>query len=96
MCISDNVFNYVCRVTALLDEAERKTKRSLRAASLYKDEITRLTPSKSSKKKPTPEELRSMNSDGVRKEKEIERMRIEISELQAKMNQEKSRTCIIS
>ena len=83
-------------MTALLDEAERKTKRSIRAATLYKDEISRLTPSKSPKKKSTVTEENIMSLESKQKEAEIERMKTEIAELHAKMSKASSRTCVIS
>ena len=80
-----------------MDEAERKTKRSVRAATLYKDEIARLNPSKSPKKKSTnTEELHVMSSESVKKEAEIERMKKEIERMKASMSKEKSKTCTIS
>jgi len=83
-------------VTALLDEAERKTKRSIRAATLYKDEIARLTPTKNTKKMSSAKELLALNSDTMEKDAEIERMANEIAELQSSMNQNKSRSCVVS
>lgn len=81
----------------MLDEAERKTKRSLRAATLYKDEISRLNPTKAAgKKKVTAEEEHVMGLESIKKEAEIERMTKEIAELQAQMSKGKSKACLIS
>jgi len=83
----------------LLDEAEKKTKRSQRAALLYKEEISRLSPTKNMKKK------NKKDSDGVAKpseedlgmkDLEIEKMRQEIEALQTKMKKQKSKVCVVS
>ena len=82
----------------MLDEAERKTKRSLRAASLYKDEIARLNPAKKTPKKRTAEAEGGhvMGLESIKKEGEIERMSIEIEKLKAEMNKGKTKVCVIS
>jgi hypothetical protein len=92
------LFPFPCafRVTALLDEAERKTKRSVHAATLYKDEIARLTPTKNLKKKSSTEELLGQHSDAMEKDAEIERMRNEIAALQTSMSKDKSKACVVS
>ena len=80
----------------MLDEAERKTKRSVRAANLYKDEIVRLNPEKKLEKQKSDDHKEVETLDSVKKESEIERMRKEIADLQAKASKNNSKACTIS
>lgn len=81
----------------MLDEAERRTKRSVRSATLYKDEIARLTPSKAGVQKSSVAEAMAISAETQQKDAEIERMRNEIASLQASMSKgNKSKACIIS